>query len=100
MTMTSDILYIQLPNKCHVFLQTHTRRWYDITDCQPITDGGISDNNGVLRDARKVSARYVAELVGMFGDNKPQKSKSKSKSKRKASRIRRLQSTKKEEAAI
>ena len=66
--MTNNVTATNDKNVFRCFGRTYLRtlesnRFYDITDCPPITDGHIDDCNGVFVDAELVSAEYVAEQV-------------------------------------
>lgn len=62
--MTTDLFIVILENKCTAFAQTESRRLFDITDCDPITDSRYGINfNGVLPTAKQVSPEYVADLL-------------------------------------
>ena len=69
-------------------VRTESRRIFDITDCEPITDNKYGINfNGVLPTAKQVSAEYVADLLSkgasiVFKKRKKTKRRAVAKAKR------------------
>jgi hypothetical protein len=61
MIMT-DTFIVKPGNKVIVLTRTESR-FFDITNCRVLTDGVISDGDGLVPEARPVSNEFVAEIV-------------------------------------
>jgi hypothetical protein len=58
----SNYFKVNLKNK-HLEIIRTEKRFFDISDCQVQTNGGIGGNDGLVSDAVEVSAQEVADLV-------------------------------------
>jgi hypothetical protein len=62
--MSCDTFYARVDNKPHVFIRIE-KHWFDIYGRSVRADGSrIDSNEGLIRNAVKVSEEEVAELVG------------------------------------
>jgi len=61
--MSTNYYYPEVNNKIYHFVRTDSGRFFDVTDCHPVTDKHIDDNNGLLLNAKQVSAQYVADMM-------------------------------------
>ena len=76
----SDYYRVKRNDKVFHLIRTESGRWFDISNCQALTDAEIPNRDGLIPNAQLVPAEVVAELVA-----KSLKAKAKSKSE-----IRRL----------
>jgi hypothetical protein len=58
----SDHYLVNLENKSSQVVRTESR-FFDITDCNILTDGHIDDNDGLIPNAIEVTSQEVADLV-------------------------------------
>jgi len=58
----TDSYIISLGNKFAVFIRTENT-WWDATECNPLTDGHVDENDGFLVNAKRISNEFVADLV-------------------------------------
>jgi len=58
--MSTNYYYNKVGNKTYRLIRTDSRRPFDITDC---LNGSIVENNGLLLNAKELSAQYVDDLV-------------------------------------
>lgn len=61
--MSVSYFKISLPHKVFWYVRTDSGKFFDITGCEPLTNGRIDECDGLLLSAKEVSPQFVADLV-------------------------------------